>query len=111
MTEKTIPTECKTDLEKTEYWTRAQELLRLEHNEMGVQFRDGKITKKEWEKYRKESFLPRSKKIHKELNESRASLRNEAAKEDESPWTYDKEALKESTKWSPDISEEALLNG
>jgi len=39
------PPECKTTYEKTGVLYRAQELLRLEHNAKGKEYREGKITK------------------------------------------------------------------
>src|SRR3990167_8175105 len=57
------PAEVDTDIEKLEFSSRAEELLRLEHNVMGARFRDGEITLAQWNRYVKEDFEPRSKKI------------------------------------------------
>ena len=78
------PLNCNTPAEKIEYWYRAEELLRLEHNEMGKKFREGKIFQAEWDRYQKEDFEPRNIKIHQGINENR-------------------ELLKQSTKWEIDI--------
>ena len=48
-------------IEKLEYLYRAEELLRLQHNEMGRQFRKGEIAQEEWQTYLKEYFDPKSK--------------------------------------------------
>lgn len=52
-----------TDLEKFEYSVRAEELLRLQHNEMGAKFRAGEITQEEWNTYLEKDFTPKSRKL------------------------------------------------
>lgn len=41
----------KTPLQKLRWLHRAQELLRLQHNQMGADFRNGLITQQEWDDY------------------------------------------------------------
>ena len=55
------PLTANTDMEKLEFLYQSKEALRLEHNEMGKKFREGKITKEEWQKYKTEDFEPKSK--------------------------------------------------
>ena len=50
---------------------RLDELLRIEHNEMGAKFRANEITKDEWITYRKNIFEPKSRVIHEELGKNR----------------------------------------
>lgn len=50
------PLTANTVLEKAEFSIAAQEKLRLEHNEMGKKFREGKITEEEWNRYLDEDF-------------------------------------------------------
>ncbi len=61
------PVEITQDIEKLEYTYRSQEKLRLEHNEMGRKFREGKITKNEWEVYKETDFNPKSQIISEEI--------------------------------------------
>ena len=53
---------------------RVEELLRLEHNKKGEDFRSGRISKKEWEDYREISFKPRLKKVLASVNELKEKL-------------------------------------
>lgn len=79
-----FPIDCVTPAERTEYSYRAQELLRLDHNEKGQDFKDEKISKSEWLDYKINTFDPKSDEITKKLLEQRA-------------------LLKKSTKWIIDI--------
>ena len=54
---------------------REEEQLRLEHNEIGRQYREGKITKEEWLEYLKTVFNPESISVAKE----KGKLENELA--------------------------------
>lgn len=78
------PSDCITPAEKTEYCYRTQELLRLDHNTKGTDFKDSKITKNEWETYRVETFDPKQATVVNELLKQRT-------------------LLKASTKWNIDI--------
>lgn len=101
-----LPITCDTDMEKIEYWVRAQELLRLDHNKFGLDFTAKKITEEQWEQYLKSNFLPKSKKIIFELNKSREKLKVEVSPHEyDLSGSYDKNILKTSMKWSPDIEE------
>ncbi len=51
---KGYPADCLTDADHTEYLYRAEELLRLEHNDMGTKYREGKITGAAWDAFRNE---------------------------------------------------------
>lgn len=66
------PIDCITPAERTEFCYRAQELLRLRHNVMGKKYKDGKITKEQWERFLKEKFEPLSQKICKGITDNRA---------------------------------------
>ena len=61
------PAQVDTDLEKIEFSSRAEELLRLEHNIMGAKFRDGEITEAQWTNYLSNDFVPKSRKISGEV--------------------------------------------
>ena len=63
----TIPSDI-TNKDRLKYLYRAVELLRLEHNAKGKQYRDGVISKKDWEVFVATSFEPRSKRIFVEIN-------------------------------------------
>ena len=45
------PKDCTTDAQKFEFLVIIQEKLRLQHNEIGKDYTDGKITKEEWNNY------------------------------------------------------------
>lgn len=55
--------EVKTDKDKLEFSVRTEELLRLEHNEMGARFRNAEISESEWSNYLKNDFVPKSRMI------------------------------------------------
>ena len=55
--------------DKIKFLYRTIELLRLEHNEKGKDFREKKISEIEWNNYVKNSFEPRSKNIFSTLNQ------------------------------------------
>lgn len=57
-----------TNNDKLKFLYRAVELLRLEHNERGKDFRDGKMSYQDWNSYVKSSFEPRNKKLFSEIN-------------------------------------------
>jgi hypothetical protein len=63
-----------TNVSKFEYALNAQEKLRVEHNAKGKDFTDGKISKEEWETWKKEYFDPRSKAISISIGSLRESL-------------------------------------
>ena len=71
----TFPGDCTTPAERTEYSYRAQELLRLDHNVKGQDFKDSKISKSEFDTYQENVFLPKSDEIVKNLLEQRALLK------------------------------------
>jgi len=100
-----IPTDCKTDLDRTEFWHIVQEKLRLAHNAVGVSFLAGKISKSEWIKYVNEGFYPKSARIALELNKTREYLlEDNPDAPEEKRFAYDKEALRKSTRWDIDLS-------
>ena len=70
-----FPQDCTTPAERTEYCYRAQELLRLDHNAKGADFKDGKINENEWIDYKENTFMPKSDEIVKNLLEQRALLK------------------------------------
>src|SRR3990167_8119273 len=57
------PAEVDTDIEKLEFSSRAEEVLRLEHNVVGARFRDGEITLAQWNNYLRDEFDLKSRKI------------------------------------------------
>lgn len=61
------PAQVDLDLEKIEFATRAEELLRLSHNLMAQKFRNGEITEAQWNRYLREDFVPKSRKISGEV--------------------------------------------
>lgn len=66
------PTSIKTDNEKLEYLYRYQEKLRLEHNEKGKDFREGRLARAAWDDYKINQFRP----LNCELGELLAPLRS-----------------------------------
>ncbi len=62
-----VPDSIKTDEDKLEYYYRAQELLRLEHNVNGARFRDKEITLTEWEAYLRGDFNPKNQALSEAL--------------------------------------------
>lgn len=62
--------------DKLNFAHRADELLRLEHNAMGVKFNNKEITKEEWELYQKEDFEIKSKAIHRAISEQKINAYN-----------------------------------
>ena len=100
-----------TDIEKTEYWTRSQEILRIEHNQKGASFVAKKITEKQWQEYLDKEFFPKSKMIHEALNNARKSLLTtitDTSLGETQGFTYDKESFKEAEKW--DVDNSSLLD-
>ena len=79
------PIECATSEDRTAFFYRAQELLRLEHNKIGKDFREKKITAKEWQAYLRDVFEPTSDEIVGGILTAR-------------------QMLKTSTRWDNDIS-------
>jgi len=79
-----FPVDCVTPAERTECCYRAQELLKLDHNRKGQDFKDGKISENEWLDYKEKVFDPKQAIVIKELLKQR-------------------ELLKNSTKWTVDI--------
>lgn len=63
-----IPTQLTTYQDKLKYLFRTKELLRLEHNARGKNFRDGKITEAEFRDYQLADFEPRLKNVLQEIN-------------------------------------------
>lgn len=56
---------------------RLEELLKLEHNIRGTEFREGKITEKEWEFFKDLGFNPKSQLIADEICKYRKLLRED----------------------------------
>lgn len=78
-----MPTEFKPGVlpadyaERTKYLYRMQELLRLEHNDKGQQYKDGKITLEQWDNYRNLQFTPKSDLIINEILKCRQSFKKD----------------------------------
>lgn len=62
-----IPTQLTTK-DKFKYLSRVAELLRLEHNKKGADFKGGKITEKEFRNYQRNDFDGRFKNVLHEIN-------------------------------------------
>lgn len=61
-------------IEKLEWVYKAQEVLRLEHNEMGRQYREGIIKEYQWDEYLAKSFDEKSKWLGHEASVLRTEL-------------------------------------
>jgi len=70
------PTKCTTSADKTEFLYLAQETLRLQHNEMGKKFREGKISKGTWTTYRDFGFNPKQEAVIGDILENRRLLKH-----------------------------------
>jgi hypothetical protein len=46
-----FPLDCSTEASRLSFCYRAQELLRIQHNETGAEFKASRITKAEWKAY------------------------------------------------------------
>jgi hypothetical protein len=80
------PITCTTNTDKIEFCYIAQETLRLEHNAKGQDYKDGKLTEKEWKDYKDGDFRAKTHLISTEM-------------------LVQKEALKKSTKWAVDLKD------
>ena len=105
-----IATTLKNNKEKLSYLYRTQELLRLEHNEKGKEFRDGKMTEKVFRDYQSKDFEPRLKKVlferNKILEEEGVVKSNEIGLRNEKQKEFDglKVSGKKDTKFDKDIN-------
>lgn len=109
------PLTANTNLEKLEYLYESQEALRLQHNEMGRQYREGIISVQEWEKYKKEEFLPKSRaigegtavigdKLENVVLNVTATSTGEMVQSIIPARQFYKEFMKHSTNWSVDLN-------
>jgi hypothetical protein len=98
------PAECVTDLDRVEFCHIAEEQLRLEHNEKGKDYREGRISREEWIEYTERSFYPRSAAICLALNTARSAFQRQPDDENPSAWTYSKETMRASTRFDPDLT-------
>lgn len=73
------PINVKTPAERTLVLYRLQELLRLEHNERGAEYKAGNITAAQWEGYKELVFNPESDAITKELLKYRLAMKNDTS--------------------------------
>lgn len=99
------------DIEKLEWVYRAEEVLRLEHNEMGRQYREGIITEAQWKEYLSLSFDEKSKLLGNEKSKLRDAVGYSIAtssKEFQKKESDEKELFKKSTRW--DVTTEKILN-
>jgi hypothetical protein len=95
-----------TDEDKIKSLYRTLELLRLEHNKKGADFRKGKITEAEWKDYVKNSFEPRNQKLFEKLNfikEKLGIFQLDPEKNPDDPKLKLKEDGKKEAKWDKDI--------
>lgn len=71
------PVSVSNSKDKYVYLYRLQELLKLEHNEIGKQFRENKITEKQWLSYKNDCFDSKSLLISNEICKYRELLKND----------------------------------
>lgn len=71
------PLEADTTIEKFEYSLQVKEKLIELHNQKGKDYRDGKITAEEWQKWKEEYFKPMLDKILDDLRLNRANLKKQ----------------------------------
>ena len=106
-----IPKSIRKDEDKIKYLYRSLELLRLEHNVKGKDFRDKKISQMEWVSYVKKIFEPKSKKLFLVLNPLKENMGfykvNVEGKSNVLGLNLKANGKKE-TKWDKDISLEKL---
>ena len=69
-----FPTDVISDENKIGYLYKAQEELRLLHNQKGDDFRNGIITKDEWETFLKNVFNPRQEALSVEIIKAKQFL-------------------------------------
>jgi hypothetical protein len=62
------PPTATTDDDQIKFLYRVMELLRLDNNKNGQDFLDGKLSKDDWEKYKKDEFNPKLMKVCVQLN-------------------------------------------
>ena len=74
-----VPTEVKNAALKYAFCYIVQELLRLKHNEMGAKFRNGEITKQEWNDFLTNWHNPRERVVITDLLELRELCKGYAA--------------------------------
>ena len=106
-----IPTTITTDQDKLKYLYRTVELLRLEHNERGKDFRDGKMSEKDFRDYQKYDFEPRNQIVFFEINnilEAEGVTKKESMLAEPTAKQIEFEKLKvegeKETKWDKDIN-------
>ncbi len=69
------PTSVVTNENKIAYSYRAQEKLRLLHNIKGKDFREGRLTKEQWESWKTSYFEPRNAAISLQIIEAKKTLK------------------------------------
>ena len=111
-----FPITANTLSEKFEYAYAAQEKLRLEHNVMGAKFRNGVITKNEWEDYLEIDFNPLNNKLSYFIAPNREAVMKELLATSTIDYQNElqqtqiyllKQQFKKSTRWT--IDTKALL--
>jgi len=103
-----FPSNCRTNDDYLEFLYIAQEKLRLEHNKKGKEYREKKLTVKQWKEYLEKEFKPRSKRIGYEIAVLREKLGWSVVDENDpkfKEYQQTKEEYKRSTKWTPDLKE------
>lgn len=104
-------------IEKLEWVYHAQEILRLEHNEMGRQFREGIITEQQWNEYLEKSFDEKSKWLGYEASILRTELgytgfeiMSTSTKEEAYRQEAEQKAFEKSTRWNTKTDEILVKN-
>ena len=85
MTDKELPIPpVKTTLDAKLYWCElVREKLRREHNAKGADFRDGKLTKEQWEAYLSDDFGPKNTATSEAILAVRAVPKTDARAKDD----------------------------
>lgn len=106
-----IPKTLTTNQDKLKYLYRVVELLRLEHNEKGKDFREGKMSEKDFRAYQKYDFEPRNQIVFFEINnilEAEGVTKKESMLAEPTAKQIEFEQLKlageKETKWDKDIN-------
>lgn len=105
-----IPQIIQTNEDRVKYLYRVLELLRLEHNKKGQEFREGKITEKEFREYQKGEHREKTAKIFADLNPIKDKLGmfemlkgNKLQVKEDDPRLFFKEQGEKEIKWDKDI--------
>lgn len=71
-----VPKTLKTLVERMEFAELVREKLRREHNGIGAEFRAGRVSKIEWERYLREEFAPKNLAVSLKILAQRAEIKD-----------------------------------